>query len=125
MSLSELLMLPATVTVPMGHSVQWKNFIQAFAGTSLWRKRCSASLTCQQYFLVSYGYITSIYMKYRCNVDSIYNVHPVEIFCLYSFNLFDMHRICMVYAMLIHTIYLLYTWHIQYISNRIFLYIQF
>ena len=117
MSSSELLMLPATV--PMGRSVQWKNFIQAFAGTSLWRKRCSASLTCQQYFLVSYGYIqvTSIYMKYTCNIHNIYNVYPLEIFCIYSLNLFDMHGICMKNAMFIHTIYLLYTWHIQCISN--------
>ncbi len=38
MSSSEQLKLPATV--PMGRSVQWKNFIQAFAsaGNSLWRK---------------------------------------------------------------------------------------
>ena len=27
-------------------------------GKQLWRKQCSASLTCQQYFLVSYGYVT-------------------------------------------------------------------
>ena len=115
MSSSELLMLPATV--PMGRSVQWKNFIQAFAGTSLWRKRCSASLTCQQYFFVSYGYITSTYTKYTYSIHSIYNVCPIEIFCIYSLKSFDIHGICMVYVMLIHTIYLRYTWHIQGIYN--------
>jgi hypothetical protein len=126
MSSSEQLKLPATV--PMGHSVQWKNFIQAFAGNSLWRKRCSASLTCQQYFLVSYGYVTSIYTKYTCNIHSIYSVYPSEIFRIYRLNLFDihaitwyMHGICNAY---IHTIYLRYTWHIQFISSRNFLCIQ-
>jgi len=31
--------------------LMWKsvNFIQALGGNSLWRKRCSASLTCQEY----------------------------------------------------------------------------
>ncbi len=32
--------------------LMWKsvNFIQALGGNSLWRKRCSVSLTCQEYF---------------------------------------------------------------------------
>jgi hypothetical protein len=115
MSSSERFKLPATV--PMGRSVQWKNFIQAFAGNSLRRKLCSASLTCQQYFLVLCGCITGIYTKYTCNIHSIYNVYPIEIFCIYSLNLFDIQGICTVYIMLIPTIYLIYTRHIQCISN--------
>ncbi len=49
------------------------------------------ALTCLQYFLVSYGYIqvTSIYMKYTCDIHNIYNVYPIEIFCIYSLNLSD------------------------------------
>ncbi len=120
MSSSEQLKLPATV--PMGHSVQWKNFIQAFqvAGNCLWRKRCSASLTCQQYFLVSYGYVNSIYTKHACNIHSIYNVYPIEVFCIYSLKLFDihaitwyMHSICNAYTHNILEIYLAYTMYIQ------------
>ncbi len=55
------------------------------------------ALTCLQYFLVSYGYIqvTSIYMKYPCNIHNIYHVYPIEIFCIYSSNLYDMHGTCM------------------------------
>ncbi len=44
----------------------------------LWCKRCSASLTCQQYFFVSYGYITSTYTKYTCN---IHNIHTMYMLC--------------------------------------------
>jgi hypothetical protein len=116
MSSSERLMLPATV--PMGRSVQWKNFIQAFIGNRLCRRRCSASLT-SNIFLVSYGYIqvTSIYTKYTCNIHNLYIVYSIKIFCIYNLYLFDIHGICMVNVILIHSIYLLYTWHIQCTSN--------
>ncbi len=104
----------------MGHSSQRKNFIQAFAGNSLWRKRCSASLNCQQYFLVSYGYVTSIRTKYTCNIHSIYTVYPIEIFCICSLNSFDIHAItwymyntCDAYNQKILEIYLAYTRYIQ------------
>jgi len=39
--------VPLSVAVLMWKSV---NFIQALGGNSLWRKQCSASLTCQEYF---------------------------------------------------------------------------
>ncbi len=84
------------------------NFIQVFAGNSLWCKRCSTSLTCQQYFHVSYGYIISKNTKYTCDIQCICNVYVIEIFCIYNLNLFDIHGICMVYVMHITSIFFLY-----------------
>ncbi len=44
-------------------------------------------------------YMQCLYTQYNCNINIIYNVYPIENFCIYSLNLFDMHGICMVYAM--------------------------
>ncbi len=54
-------------------------------------------------------YMQCLYTQYTCYILGMYNVYPIEIFCIYSLNLFDIHGICMVYEMLIHTIYLRYT----------------
>ena len=94
----------------------------------LWRKRCSASLTCQQYFLVSYGYVTPqsqslvytryiyvIFIAYTMYIQLKFSSYTVYIYLMYM----PLHGISMVYVtvMLIHTVYLRYTWHIQDISN--------
>jgi hypothetical protein len=98
------------------------------AGNSLWRKQYSASLTCQQYFLVSYRYITSTYTKYTCNIHSIYNVYPIEIFCIFRLKIFDIYGICMVYythnILEIYLAYTMYIIEIFCIYCLIFLYIH-
>ena len=48
--------------------------------------------------------ILDIYSIILC----IHNIYPIEIFCIYNLNLFDIHGICMVYVMHITSIYLLY-----------------
>ncbi len=47
------------------------------------------------------------------NTQNIH-VYVIEIFCIYSLDLFDIHGICMVYVLHIHNVYLK---DIQYISQ--------
>ncbi len=113
MSSSELLMLPATV--PVGLSVQWKNFIQAFAGISLWRKRCSAFLTCQQYFLVHMGIFKIL--EYTRNIHVIFITYTMYIQLKFSVYTVEIYLICMVYAWYMQCLYTQYTCYILCIYN--------
>ena len=106
------------------------NFIQALGGNSLWRKRCSASLNCQQYYRVSYVYITSILTIQTCNIYIIYNVYTqqkIGIYLTYTINIpfrFSVYTvqnslIYMVYAWYVSCIYKKITWDI-YNTNHIY-----
>ncbi len=122
----ELLMLPATV--PVGRSVQWKNFIQAFRVWMNPKPVYGASDVLRPWPASNISLFHMGIFKllvYTRNMNVIFITYTMHIQSTVSLNLFDMHGICMVYAMLIHTTYLLYTWHIQCTSNRNFLYIQF
>jgi hypothetical protein len=58
--------------------------------------------------------VTSIYTKYICNIHSIYNIQlKFSLYTVYIYLIYmPLHGISMVYVtvMLIHTVYLRYTW---------------
>ncbi len=96
------------------------NFIQAFklGGNSLWRKRSSASFTCQEYAML----ILNIYLEDNWHILCISHLnflHMQFIFYIYIYGIYT------VYVMHILNIYLDYTRHILYISHLNYLHMQF
>ena len=79
------------------------NFIQALEGNSLWRKRCSASLTCQEYFSVCHAYtkhLLWIYLKYTMYITFKFSAYAVHNFW-YTWYI---HSICHAYMKYKHNI---------------------
>ncbi len=94
------------------------NFIQALGGNSLLRKRSSASLTCQQYYRVSYVYITSIITMYTCNIYIIYNVYTQKRIGIYLTYTMDIPFKFSGYTVQNSLIYMVYAWYMLCIYKK-------
>ncbi len=94
------------------------NFIQALGGNSLWRRRSPASLTCQQYYRVSYVYITSILTIYTCNIYIIYNVYTQKKIGIYlTYTMYIPFKIS-GYTVQNSLIYMVYAWYMSCIYKK-------